>query len=159
MRQLQDATVWKKCLPLVLNCGPETQNNQCENALEIKMLVHRSSRGVRVTILRNLYNALLLKSECVDIQNNLMKMLNHPMQQKKKLRLREGMNAPILSAGQWESQYLISSRSLLFSPPSLHAHSVKGSWSALVELGLQSHIVNARLADVTRYGLQWQCLC
>ena len=117
MRQLQDATVWKKCQPLVPNCGPETQNNQCENALERKMLVHRSPRGVRVTILRNLYNALLFKSECafrfrtLDIQNNLMKMLNHPMQQKKKLRLREGMNAQIHSAGQWESQYLISSRS------------------------------------------------
>lgn len=46
------------------------------------------------------------KSECVfrfktlDIQNNLMKMLNHSMQQIKKPRLREEMHAQVTSAGQ-----------------------------------------------------------
>lgn len=62
MRQLQHTIVWKKCQPLVLNCGPETQNNWRENALEIKVLLYKSRRGVRVTILRKSYNALVLKS-------------------------------------------------------------------------------------------------
>ena len=59
--------------------GPEKQNSHSENALEIKMLLHRSpcygERGVRVTILRNVYNLLLFKcgyrsSHCGTVETN-----------------------------------------------------------------------------------------
>lgn len=44
-----------------------------------------------------------------------MKMLNHSVQQMKKPRLREEMQAQVTSAGQW-NQHPVS-KSLLFSPP------------------------------------------
>lgn len=95
------------------------------------------------------------------IQNNLVKLLNHPMQQMKKLRLREGtMHAYTHSAGQWGSQHLLYSRSSLFSSP-LPPCTLGGGQpicpSALVQLGLQSPTVNAHLPDVTRnraFGLR-----